>query len=109
MWYKNRHTREQMTHWDMLNKEIQIWWLSFCPSASFALQYGDFVPRDCSAAKGPLQPFSNSCQVLNRSEMSRTSMVCNLSVCLTTVDPLWIVKYKGILLDDPAQSYTFCR
>ena len=25
-----------------------------CPSASFALQYGDFVPRDSSAAKGPL-------------------------------------------------------
>ena len=41
----------QMTHWDMLN----IWWLSLtCPSASFALQYGDFVPRDCSAPKGPL-------------------------------------------------------
>ena len=52
---QNRHTGEQMTHWDMLNKEnIQIWWLSLtCPSA-FALQYGDFVPRDCSAAKGLL-------------------------------------------------------
>ena len=25
-----------------------------CPSVSFALQYGDFVPRDCSPAKGPL-------------------------------------------------------
>lgn len=25
-----------------------------CPSASFALQIGDFVPRDCSAVKGPL-------------------------------------------------------
>ena len=36
-------------------KNIQIWWFSLtCPSASFALQYGDFVPRDCPAAKGPL-------------------------------------------------------
>ena len=37
-------------------KKIQIWWLSLtCPSAAFALQYGDFVPRDCSAAKGPFR------------------------------------------------------
>ena len=44
-----------MTHWDMLNKENSNWWLSLtCSSASFALQYGDFVPRDYSAAKGPL-------------------------------------------------------
>ena len=26
---------------------------STCPSAAFALQYGDFVPRDSSAANGP--------------------------------------------------------
>ena len=33
---QNRHTGEQMTHWDILNKEIQIWWLSLtCPSVSF--------------------------------------------------------------------------
>ena len=43
---QNRHT-------------VQIWWLSLtCPSASFALQYGDFVPRDCSAVKGPFRELS---------------------------------------------------
>ena len=29
-----------------------------CPSASFALQFGDFLPRDRSAAKGPLKSTS---------------------------------------------------
>ena len=52
---QNGHTGEQMTHWDMLNKENSNFVASLtCPSASFALQYGNFVPRDCSAAKGPL-------------------------------------------------------
>ena len=57
---KTRHTGEQMAHWDMLNKENSNWWLSLtCPSAYFALQYGDFVPRDCSAAKGHYCPKRN--------------------------------------------------
>jgi len=39
------------------SKKIQIWRLSFtCPSASFVLQYGDFVPRDCS--KGYQRPIA---------------------------------------------------
>ena len=54
---QNRHTGEHMMHRDMLKKRKFKFggFLSLtCPSASFALQYGDFVPRDCSAAKGPL-------------------------------------------------------
>ena len=36
-------------------KKIQIWWLCLtCPRASLALQFDDFVPRNRSAAKGPL-------------------------------------------------------
>ena len=51
---QNRQTGEQMTHW-----KIQIWCLCLtCPSASFGHQFGDFVPRDCSAAKGPLEVIS---------------------------------------------------
>ena len=42
----NQQSGEQMTYWDK-TKKIQIWWLCFtCPSASFALQFGDFVPCD---------------------------------------------------------------
>ena len=52
---QNRQTAEQMMHWNKLTKKIQIWWLCLtCPRASLALQFGDFVPRDCSAANGPL-------------------------------------------------------
>ena len=40
-----------MMHWDMLNKDNS----NLVASASFALQYGDFVPRDCLAAKGPFR------------------------------------------------------
>ena len=50
---QNRQTGEQMPHWDMLNKEnSNLVDCLTCPSTSFALQFGDFVPRDCSAAKG---------------------------------------------------------
>ena len=38
--------------WDILNKATKFEF--FSPSASFALQFDDFVPRDRSAAKGPL-------------------------------------------------------
>ena len=45
---------EQTMHWDMLNnKNSNLGLCLTCPSASFALQYGGFVPCDCSAAKGP--------------------------------------------------------
>ena len=46
---QNRQTGEQMTNWVMLYKENS----NLVASASFALQFGDFVPRDPSAAKGP--------------------------------------------------------
>ena len=50
----NRQTGEQMMHWDMLNKEnSNLVALLTCPSASFAHQFGGFVPRDRSAAQGP--------------------------------------------------------
>ena len=46
---QNRQTGEQMTHWDMLNKEnsnlVPLFNMSQCV----------IVPRDCSAAKGPLK------------------------------------------------------
>lgn len=39
-------------------KKIQIWWLWLtCPSASFVLQFVDFVSRDWSGAKGPLATY----------------------------------------------------
>ena len=53
---QNRQTGEQMMHLDMLNKEnsnLEAWFnMSQCDS--FAHQFGDFVPHDCPAAKGPL-------------------------------------------------------
>ena len=57
MWYKNRHAGEQTMHWDnMLNTKnsnlVALFNMSQCV-INFALQYGDFVPCDCSAAKGP--------------------------------------------------------
>ena len=54
---QNRQTGEQKTHWEQRcwTKKTQIWWLCLtCPSASFAFQFGEFVPRDRSAAKGPM-------------------------------------------------------
>ena len=52
---QNHQTEEQMTQWDILNKVTKFEFSLFqCPSASFALQFGDFVPRDCSVAIGPL-------------------------------------------------------
>ena len=52
---QNLQTGEQMTPWDMLNKatKFEFFCLTF-PSALFALQFGDFVPRDRLAANGPL-------------------------------------------------------
>ena len=49
---QNGKNGEQMTHWDMLNKSTHL--NSLCSTWPSALQFGDFVPRDCSAAKGPL-------------------------------------------------------
>ena len=54
---QNRHTGEQMTHWDMLKKEnsnlVAFFNMSQCVICSPVWR---FVPRDCSAAKGPLLP-----------------------------------------------------
>ena len=52
---QNRQTGEQMMHWDMLNKENSNLESLFMSHVSFAHQFGDFVPHDCSAAKGPLE------------------------------------------------------
>ena len=50
---QNRHAGEQTSHWD---KTYMIWNGNFlclsCPSATFALQRGGFVPREWLAAKG---------------------------------------------------------
>ena len=52
---QHRQTGQQMTHWAMSNTEnsnlVALFNMSQCV---FALQFGDFVPRDRSAAKGPL-------------------------------------------------------
>ena len=51
----NCQTGEQMMHWDMLDKASKFEFSLFnMSSASFAHQFGDFVPCDLSAAKGPL-------------------------------------------------------
>ena len=43
-----------MMNRDMLKKATKLNFLrSTCPSASFALQFGDFVPHGRSAANGP--------------------------------------------------------
>ena len=40
---QNLETGEQMTHWDKLKKATKSeFFCSTCPSAFFALQYGDF-------------------------------------------------------------------
>ena len=53
---QNRHAGEQKSHWDKTNKTYMIWNGNFlclsCPSATFALQHGGFVPREWLAAKG---------------------------------------------------------
>ena len=53
---QTRQTGKQMMHGGMLNKatksEFSLFNI-FVPNASFALQFGDFVPRDRSAANGP--------------------------------------------------------
>ena len=44
---QNRQSGDQMMHWDMLNKEKSNLMAFFnLTSASFALQFGDFVPCD---------------------------------------------------------------
>ena len=64
---QNRQTGEQMTHWD--KKPPNLNFLCFtCPSVSFALQFGDFVPRDRSAAKGPFN----------------SSFVCSRKICVSS-------------------------
>ena len=54
---QNRRAGEQKSYWDKTNKENYHFKLcmSFClscPSATFALQHGSFVPREWPAAKG---------------------------------------------------------
>ena len=53
---KSPNWRTMQWHtWTCSMKKIQIWCLCLTyPSASFALQFDDFVPPNCSAAKGPL-------------------------------------------------------
>ena len=60
------HAGEQKSHWDQPTnkgkyhlKILNAFYLS-CPSATFALQQGGFVPRKWPAAKGlfnPINPF----------------------------------------------------
>ena len=53
-WYKTPKLKSRWRTGTCRTKNIQIWWLCLsCPSVSFALQFGYFVPRDCSAAKLP--------------------------------------------------------
>lgn len=53
---QHRQTGEQMTHYLCLT----------CPSASYALQFGNFVPVDRSAAKGPFQPLHQSIKMASK-------------------------------------------
>ena len=50
------HAGEQTSHWDKTNKRHIILNGNFlclsCPSATFAIQHGGFVPREWLAAKG---------------------------------------------------------
>ena len=55
---QNRRAGEQKSHWDRQDKQrklpfqiMYVFSLS-CPSATFALQLGGFVPREWLAAKG---------------------------------------------------------
>ena len=57
---QNRRAGEQKSHWDKTNRKlpftiiyapVYVFYLS-CPSATFALQRGGFVPREELAAKG---------------------------------------------------------
>ena len=55
---QNRRTGEQKSHWAKTNQKAYIilkgnFVCLSCPSATFALQYGGFVPRDRLAVKGP--------------------------------------------------------
>ena len=55
---QNLQTGEQVTPWDMLNKATKFEFFSLTfPSALFALQFGDCVPRDRSAANGPFNTY----------------------------------------------------
>ena len=54
---QNRHAGEQKSHWDT-NCPFKIMYALFlsCPTATFALQRGGFVPGEWLTAKGLLQP-----------------------------------------------------
>ena len=67
MWYENRHTREQMTHWDMSNKENSNLVAFFNMS-----QCAIFEPRDCSAAKGP---FTGICTYCSSKTLNEASII----------------------------------
>ena len=67
MWYENRHTREQMTHWDMSNKENSNLVAFFNMS-----QCAIFEPRDCSAAKGP---FTGICTYGSSKTLNEASII----------------------------------
>ena len=53
---QNRRAGEQKLHWDKTKKSYIILNGNFlclsCPSATFALQHGNFVPPEWLAAKG---------------------------------------------------------
>ena len=55
---QNRRAGEQKSHWDKTNKRHVILDDNFlclsCPSATFALQHGGFVPREWLAVMGLL-------------------------------------------------------
>ena len=53
---QNHQTGEQMTHWNIIKEatKFEYFLCLTCPSASFALQFGDFVRCDCPDARGPL-------------------------------------------------------
>ena len=50
-------------------------WLT-CPSASYALQFGNFVPVDRSAAKGPFQPLHQSIKMASKRAFGKKKKTC---------------------------------
>ena len=66
---QNRQTGEQMTHCDMLNKattKFEVSLFNMSQWVIYALQFGNFVPLDHSASKGPFQPLHQSIKMASK-------------------------------------------
>ena len=94
---QNHRAEEQKSHWDKTNKgnyHLKLCNMSClsCPSATFALQRGDFVPREWLAAKSLLSVSEHNIHSFQLDVIRTWQFLCDINSILEI-----IINYHGQL------------